>query len=50
MVVVKNGCGLVILGTLKPAVYYKEELMKWADFLYVDTNLGKLKVTLIIVS
>ena len=48
--VVKNGCGLLILGTLKPAVYYKEKLMKWADFLYGDTNLGKLKVTLIIIS
>ena len=50
VVVVKNGCGLLILGTLKSAVYYKEKLMKWADFLYADTNLGKLKVTLTIIS
>ena len=41
VVVVKNGCGLLIRGTLKSAVYYKEKLMKWADFLYVDTNLAK---------
>ena len=48
MVVVENGCGLLILGTLKSAVYYKEKSMNWADFLYADTNLGKLKATLII--
>ena len=50
MVVVKNGCGLLILGSLKSAIYYKEKLMKWAEFLYDDTNLGKLKVTLVIIS
>ena len=50
MVVVKNGYGLLGLGTLKSAVYYKDQLMKWADFLYAGTNLGKLKVTLIIFS
>ena len=49
VVVVKNVCDLLILGTLK-SVYYKEKLMEWADFLYADTNLGKLKVTLIIIS
>ena len=47
---VKNGCDFLGLGTLKSAVYYKDQLMKWADFLYADTNLGKLKVTLIIIS
>ena len=50
VVVVKNGCGLLILGSLKSAIYYKEKLMKWAKFLYDDTNLGKLKVTLVIIS
>ena len=25
-------------------LYFKNELMKWADFLHADTNLGKLKV------
>ena len=50
VVVVKDVCDLLILGTLKSAVYYKEKLMEWADFLYADTNLGKLKVTLIIIS
>ena len=47
---VKNGCGFLGLGTLKSAVYYKDQLMKLADFLYADRNLGKLKVTLIIIS
>ena len=31
-------------------LYHKDQLMKWADFLHADTNLGKLKVTLIIIS
>ena len=44
MVVVKSGCGFFGLGTLKFAL-----LMKWGDFLHGDTNLGKLKVTLIII-
>ena len=43
--VVKNGCGLLGLGTLKSAAYYEDQLMNWADFLCADTNLGKLKVT-----
>ena len=50
MVVVKNESGLLILETLKSAVCYNEKLMKWADFLYADTNLGKLKLTLTIIS
>ena len=50
VVVVKNGYGFLGLGTLKSAVYYKDQLMKWANFLYAGTNLGKLKVTLIIFS
>ena len=50
MVVIRNGCGLLILGTLKSPVYYKEKLINWADFLYGNTNLGNLKVTLIIIS
>ena len=50
VVVVKNECGLLILGTLKSALCYKEKLMKWADFLYADTNLGNLKLTLTIIS
>ena len=49
VVVLKNGCGFLGLGTLKSAVCYKDQLMKWADFLYADANLGKLKVTLIII-
>ena len=48
MVVIKNGHGLLDRGTLKSAVH-KNELMNWADFLHADTNLGKLKVTLIII-
>ena len=48
--VVKNRCGLLCLGTLKSAVYYKDQLIKCADFLYADANLGKLKVTLITIS
>ena len=36
-----------VLG-LQNLLYLKNELMKWADFLHADTNLGKLKVTLII--
>ena len=42
MAVVENGCRLLGLGTLKSAVYH--ESMKWVDFLYADTNIGKLKV------
>ena len=47
--VVKNGHGLLGLGTLKSAL--SRELvdeMNW--FFAADTNLGKLKVTLIIIS
>ena len=44
--VVKNG--FLGLRTLKSAVF-QEWMMKWADFLHADTNLGKLKVTLIII-
>ena len=29
--------------------YLNNEVMNWADFLHVDTNLGKLKVTIIII-
>ena len=50
MVVVKNESGLLILETLKSAVCYNEKFMKWADFLYADTNLGKIKLTLTIIS
>ena len=46
----KNESGFLILRTLKSAVDYKDKFMKWTDFLYADTNLGKLKVTLIIIS
>ena len=35
---------------LQNLLYHKDRLMKWADFLYTDTNLVKLKVTLIIIS
>ena len=45
MLDVKYGHGLLGLRTLKSA---KNEMMKGADFLHADTNLGKLKVTLII--
>ena len=38
VVVVKNGCGLLGHGTLKSADL-KKELMNWADFLHVNTNL-----------
>ena len=48
VVVVKNGHGLSGFGTLKSAVL--QALMKCAGFLYADTNLEKLKVTLIIIS
>ena len=46
----KNGWGLFGFRALKSAVsqYLKNWLINWADFLYVDTNVGKLKVTLII--
>ena len=48
MVVIKNGCGLLGLGTLKSAVS-----QEWTDelgwFLLTDTNLWKLRVTLIII-
>ena len=49
MVVVKNGRSLIGLIDL---LYLKNELTKQADILHADfhadTNLGKLKVTLII--
>ena len=45
----RNRHGLFGLGTVKSAVYFKNELMKSADFLCADTNLGKLIVTLIII-
>ena len=48
VVVVKNGHGLLDFRTLKSAVL--QRLIKCADFLYADTNLGKLKVTLTIIS
>ena len=41
---VENGHDLLSHGTLKSAI--KNDLMNWADFLHVDTNSGKLKVTL----
>ena len=47
--VFKNVNGLLGLGTLKYKIYLKNELMKSADFFNVDTNLGKLKVSLIVV-
>ena len=49
MVVVKNRCGLLDLGTLKSAVSQEpiDEMMK---FLHADTSEGKLEVTLIIIS
>ena len=40
--VVKNGHGLLDHGTLKSAVSQENELIKWTDFLHIDTNLGKL--------
>ena len=45
LALVKNGRGFVCFGTLKSF-----QSMKWADILHADTNLGKLKVTLIIIS
>ena len=48
-VVFKNVNGLLRLGALKYKIYLKNELMKWADFFNVDTNLGKLKVSLIVI-
>ena len=48
MVVIKNGCGLLGLGTLN-LLHLKNESMNWANFLHAVTNLGKLKVTLIII-
>ena len=48
MVVMKNGCGLLGLGTLK-LLYLKNKWINWADFLHADTKLCKLKVTLIII-
>ena len=30
-------------------MYLRNELMKWADFFHADTNLGKLRVTLVII-
>ena len=47
--VFKNVNGLLGLGTLKYKIYLKNELMKSADFFNVDTNLGKLKVSLIVI-
>ena len=43
---VKNGHGLLGLGTL--LLYHKNELIESADFSHVDTNLGKLRVILIV--
>ena len=40
--VVNNGSDLLDHGTLKSAVPQESELIKWADFLPVDTNLGNL--------
>ena len=39
--VFKNGRGLLVLGPLN-LLYLKKELLKWADFLHTDANLGKL--------
>ena len=47
VVVVKNGHSLLGPGTLKP-VACQNRLIKWVDFLHADTNLGKLKFTLLI--
>ena len=46
----KNGWGLFGFRALKSAVsqYLKNWQINWADFFYADTNVGKLKVTLII--
>ena len=41
---VENGHDLLSHGTLKSAI--KNDLINWADFLHVDANSGKLKVTL----
>ena len=49
VVAIRNGCGLLGLQTLQSADY-KNQLKKWADFLYADTNLGKPKVTIIFIS
>ena len=49
VVVVKNRRGLLVLRTLK-SVASQRPVDEIADFLYADTNLGKLKVTLIIIS
>ena len=46
--VFKNGRGLLVLEHLN-LLYLKNELLKWADFLHTDANLGKLEVTLIII-
>ena len=48
MVVVKNGQVLFGLGVLKSAVYQRIDEMSWF-FLHAETNLGKLKVTLVII-
>ena len=32
--------------SLENLVYLKNKLLKWADFLHVDANLGNLKVIL----
>ena len=49
MVVLKNWHGLLGLGILKSAVS-QEIVDEWTDFLHADTNIGKLKVTLISIS
>ena len=48
MVVIKNGCGLLGLRTLKSALS-QEWVNELADFLHTDISLWKLKVTLRII-
>ena len=45
---VKNVCVRIGDGTLK-LLYLNNESIIWANFLQADTNLGKLKVTSVIV-
>ena len=38
MGVIKNGHGHLVRETLKSALYLKNELMSWADFLHVECD------------
>ena len=46
--VIKNRHGILGLGTLKSALS-KERIEEMSCFLHADSNLGQLKVTLIII-